>query len=153
MSGEAKVRMSRRYISLIKVLNGRLNHFPSHEQRGLALVIRTKAYSLCDHMVEAQKRFHKGTPLGNLDITHEQLRMHLFTAKELGYFRHPMKDGYDPGMLNDLRHQRLTTLVDQFGQLIGGWQKKLKEEKRLKGERQKEKEKAAQAAGAGQPEQ
>lgn len=132
MSGEAKVRMSRRYISLIKVLNGRLSHFPSHEQRGLALVIRTKAYLLCDHMVEAQKRFHKGTPLNNLDIAHEQLRMHLLTAKELGYFKHPAKSGYAPDMLNDLRHQRLTTLVDEFGQLIGGWQKKIREEKRLK---------------------
>lgn len=143
MSEEPRVRMSRRYISLIKVLNGRLNHFPSHEQRGLALVIRTKAYSLCDHMVEGQKRYHKGTPLNNLDIAHEQLRMHLLTAKELGYFKHPAKKGHTPEALNDLRHLRLTTLVDGFGQLIGGWKNKVK----------KEKEKAAKAAQSGQPEQ
>lgn len=129
MSSSSGVRMSRRYINLIKVLNGRLNHFPSHEQRGLALVIRAKAYALCDHMVEAQKRFHKGTPLNNLDIAHQQLRMHLLTARELGYFSHPQREGKTAEQLNEERYQSLTVLVDEFGRLIGGWKNKAREGK------------------------
>lgn len=136
MSGTNKVKMSRRYLALVAALNNRLDHFPSHEQRALAQVIREKLYSLCDHMVEAQKRYHKNTHLNNLDIAHEQLRMHLFTASQQLYFAHPLPKGLPEHLskselegvmakANQERYEKLTVLVDEFGRLIGGWQKKL----------------------------
>ncbi len=137
MSG--KVKMSRSYLALVVSLNNRLDHFPSHEQRALALIIRQKLYSLCDHMVEAQKRYHKSTHLNNLDIAHEQLRMHLFTASKQLYFANPLPKG-TPANLSDAalkslkeeinldRYSKLTVLVDAVGRLIGGWQKKLAKE-------------------------
>lgn len=118
--------MSRRYLELVKVLNMRLNHFPAYEQKGLALVIREKAYSLCDYMVETQKNFHKKTPINKLDVAHEQMRMHLHTAMEQGYFGHPEKPGKTKEELNRDRHESLSVLVDGFGEMIGGWKKKIK---------------------------
>lgn len=124
---KSKVRMSRRYLALIQLLNIRLNHFPAHEQKGLALIIRQKAYSLCDYMVEAQKRPYKLTHVNNLDVAHEQMRMHLFTAAQQGYFGHPLlKDqSKSKEALNDERYASLTVLVDEFGSMIGGWKKKI----------------------------
>lgn len=126
----SEVKMSRRYLRLIQLLNTRLNHFPAHEQKGLALVIREKAYSLCDHMVESQKRFHKLTHINNLDIAHEQLRMHLFTASQQGYFGHPASKDQSKTkeVLNAERYASLTLLVDEFGRMIGGWKNKILEE-------------------------
>lgn len=49
--------MSRKYIALVSVLNKRLNHFPVSEQKGLVPAIRNKIYLMCDHMIDAQKRF------------------------------------------------------------------------------------------------
>ena len=126
-TNKPRVTMTRRYLALIQLLNKRLNHFPSHEQKGLALVIRQKAYSLCDFMIETQKRHHKLTPINNLDIAHEQLRMHLFVAAQQCYFGHPeSKDGSkSKEQLNKDRFESLTILVDEFGKMIGGWKEKI----------------------------
>lgn len=133
---KSKVRMSRRYLALIQLLNKRLNHFPSHEQNGLALVIRQKAYSLCDFMIETQKRPYKMTHINNLDIAHEQMRMHLFVASQQGYFGHPVSKDNSKSKeeLNSERFASLTVLVDEFGSMIGGWKNKIIEDERSKKE-------------------
>lgn len=136
MTGKAKTVMSRRYLALVKALNNRLDHFPAHEQRSLALVIRNKLYSLCDWTVEGQKRYHKKTAINSLDIAHEQLRMHLFTAYQLGYFSNPIPRSTPKNLskeelqavrdeLNFDRFKKLTVLVDEFGEIIGGWKNSL----------------------------
>lgn len=131
-ANKSRTIMARKYLSLIQLLNKRLNHFPAHEQKGLALVIRQKAYSLCDFMIETQKRHHKMTPINNLDIAHEQLRMHLFMARQQCYFGHPIsKDGSkSKEELNKDRYDSLTILVDEFGKMIGGWKEKIIEEEK-----------------------
>lgn len=146
--------MSRKYIALVSVLNKRLNHFPVSEQKGLVPAIRNKIYLMCDHMIDAQKRFHKMTPINNLDIAHEQLRMHLFVAKCEGYFSHPLPRDLDiskltndeldkvKAKLNRRRHEKLTVLVDEFGKLIGGWKNKIIDEDDARKEAAKNKKEA-----------
>lgn len=127
-SRQQYVKMSRVYINLAKVTNKRLNHFPAHERQGLARIIRDKLYQLCEYQVEAQKRYRKSTALTNLDITHQQLRVHLFVAKEEGYFQHPAcrNNSATPAQLNQDRYDALTTIVDEYGKFIGSWIKKEK---------------------------
>jgi hypothetical protein len=80
-----------RLVMMLKQLNKYLNHFPRSEKYGLSLQIRTAAYEVYGLVVEAQKRHHKKTALSALDIRHEQLRMFVRLAHELGYFQ--FKDG------------------------------------------------------------
>jgi four helix bundle protein len=77
--------LDKKYIDMLKLLNIYLNHFPRHEKYGLALRIRNTAYGLYDLIVEGQKRYYKKTTLTQMDIAHEQLRMQLRLAHELGY--------------------------------------------------------------------
>ncbi len=73
----AEVRMSRKYLDLVSLINKRLNHFPAHERQGLALMLRNKAYLISDYLIDAQKSWHKLTPINRLDTAHEQLRLRL----------------------------------------------------------------------------
>ena len=71
-------------------------------------------------MTEAQKRYHKKTTLTQLDIRHEQLRMLLNLAHELGLFNFSAgrADTSNPGAH---RHLVMLRLVDELGRMIGGW--------------------------------
>ena len=71
-----------------KLLNIYLNHFPKHEKYALSNRIRNTAYDVYDFISEGQKRYHKKTTLTQLDIAHEKLRMQLYLAYELGYFKY-----------------------------------------------------------------
>jgi len=119
----AEANMNRKFIELMKLLNIYLNHFPRHERYALSSRIRNTAYRVYDLMVEAQKRYHKKTTLVNLDIAHEQLRMQLHLANELGYLG--FKDGRSPDedvrLLSAHRYIAISNLVDEFGRMIGGW--------------------------------
>ena len=68
----------------------------------------------------------------DLDITHQKLRMQLYLASELGYFR--FKDGKtaekSPKSLEEHRFEAISKLNDELGKMIGGWINKIKEEKR-----------------------
>lgn len=75
-------------ISLIKLANINLNHFPKHEKYGLSQQIRNTMYDVYDLIIESEKRYQKKTSLTNLDIKHEQLRMQFRLAHELGYFEY-----------------------------------------------------------------
>ena len=73
---------------LIKLANINLNHFPRHEKYGLSQEIRRVMYEVYNLIVEGEKRYHKKTSLTELDIKHQQLRMMLKLAYELGYFKY-----------------------------------------------------------------
>lgn len=124
--------LNRKFMEFAKLMNVYLNHFPRHERYALANRIRNTAYEVYDLISEGQKRYFKKTTLSSLDIAHEQLRMQIFLAYELGYFR--FKDGRhaDKGARH-IEQKRFTTisgLVDELGKMIGAWIKKIKEENR-----------------------
>lgn len=118
-----EAKLDRKFTEMAKLMNIYLNHFPRHEKYGLALEIRRAAYEVYGFIVEAQKRYHKKTTLSNLDIRHEQLRMHLRLANSLGYFE--FKDGRreadDAKALGEHRFLSISRLVDELGRMIGGW--------------------------------
>jgi len=108
---------------MLKLLNIYLNHFPNHEKYALCNQIRNTAYDLYDLIVECQKRYHKKTTLTQLDIKHEQLRLKIRLAHELGYF--VFKDGKKIDKLPEIvalrRLTALQSLIDELGRMIGGW--------------------------------
>lgn len=118
-----EARLDRKFIQFAKQMNLYLNHFPKHEKYGLSQEIRRKAYECYGLIVEAQKRYHKKTALTSLDVSHEQLRMLLRLAFELGYFG--FKEGAEmpKGALGTAEHRylALSRMVDELGRMIGGW--------------------------------
>lgn len=121
LNDEAK--LDHKFLALSKQLNLYLSHFPSHEKYGLALQIRTTLYDVYAIVVECQKRYQKKTSLTNLDIRHEQLRMLIRMAHELGYF------GFENGSkaqesrqnLAEHRYLAISRMIDEIGRMIGGW--------------------------------
>jgi hypothetical protein len=132
MGVHSEPQLYRKMVELLKLLNIYLNHFPKHEKYALCNSIRSTAYGIYDLITEGEKRYLKKTTLTNLDITHEKLRMQLYLAYELGYFR--FKDGKqtDEHFLEREanRYQAITSLNDEIGKMIGGWIKKLKDDNR-----------------------
>ncbi|PIQ01475.1 MAG: four helix bundle protein [Shewanella sp. CG18_big_fil_WC_8_21_14_2_50_42_11] len=113
----------RKYIETVKLLNMYLNHFPNHEKYALCNQIRTTAYRIYDLITEGVKRYQKKTTLRNLDIAHQQLRMQLHLAFELGYFK--FRDGAKVEKANPQeRFMKISALVDELGRMIGAWVKK-----------------------------
>jgi hypothetical protein len=122
MSIHSAAILDRKFIEMLKLLNVYLNHFPRHEKYALCNHIRNTAYHLYDLITETQKRYHKKTTLTEMDITHEQLRMQIRLAFELGYFK--FKDGkiYQDSVEQEVhRIVTLQSLVDEIGRMIGGW--------------------------------
>ena len=127
MAVDSEENLDRKFVLTMKLLNVYLNHFPSHEKHGLALRIRTTAYEMYDYVIEAQKRYHKKTTLTNLDIKHEQLRMQVRLAFELGYFGHPKTEKISTEKLNIKRYLAISLRIDEIGQIIGGWIRSVKQ--------------------------
>ena len=122
MGGIAESKLDKKFIEFSKLMNIYLNHFPAHEKYGLALEIRKAAYDVYGFIVECQKRYYKKTTLTSLDIRHEQLRMLIRLANELGYFG--FKNGkkeQDNKKVAEHRYLHLSLLVDELGRMIGGW--------------------------------
>lgn len=123
MSIHSEAQLNRRFVEMAKLLNIYLNHFPRHEKYALSTRIRNTLYQTYDYITEGQKRYHKKTTLTNLDICHEQLRMQLHLANELGYFR--FRDGKtddkNPDQQARHRYAAISRLVDEIGRMIGGW--------------------------------
>jgi hypothetical protein len=120
MGLDSEARLDRKFIEFTKLMNIYLNHFPAHEKYGLALEIRRAAYDVYALIVECQKRYHKKTTFTNLDIRHEQLRMLVRLANELGYFR--FKDGKkEREQSSDRRYLTISVMIDEIGKMIGGW--------------------------------
>ena len=79
-------------------------------------------------IIEGQKRYHKKTTLTELDIAHEQLRMQLYLAYELGYFK--CKTGSQDSESAQREQRRWLTIsrmCDELGRIIGGWIKSQRE--------------------------
>jgi len=122
MNADREAALVRKFIETSKLINVYLNHFPRHEKYALCSRIRNSAYEVFDLVTEGQKRYHKKTTLTQLDVAHERLRMQLFLAYELGYFK--FKDGRsaaDAAELEAHRWQAISKLVDELGRMIGGW--------------------------------
>ena len=132
MSIHSEAILNRKFMEFIKLLNVYLNHFPKHEKYALSNRIRNTAYEVYDYISESQKRYQKKTTLTNLDIAHEKLRMQIYLAYELGYFRFrdAKEDPESPSKLEEHRYLAITKLNDELGRMIGGWIKKIKEENR-----------------------
>lgn len=120
MGVNAKAVLYRRYIEMTKLLNIYLNHFPRDERYALSNRIRNTAYEVYDCITEAQKKHFKKSPLSNLDVTHERLRMQVFLAYELGYFS--FKDGKRNDKVDEShRYMALSQKIDEIGKIIGAW--------------------------------
>lgn len=125
----AEAQLCRKFTAFAKLLNIYLNHFPRAEKYALANRIRNSAYEVYDLITEAQKRYIKKTTMTGLDIAHERLRMQIYLAYELGYFRY--KDGRqaeDAEKLERHRYSSLGEMVDELGRMIGGWIVKMREQ-------------------------
>jgi four helix bundle protein len=110
----------------ILLMNVHLNHFPKHEKYGLCQQIRTAAYDVYALLVECYKRYHNKTSLGKLDVRHEQLRMLVNLAFELGYYDY--KDN-KRGQTEEnalRRYTALSVLINELGAMIGGWIRSLR---------------------------
>lgn len=121
MGAHDEARLDHKFVLFAKQMNLYLNHFPKHEKYGLALQIRQCAYSVYGLIVEAQKRYHKKTALTQLDIEHEQLRMFLRLAFELGYFGYKDSKSIKEETTAEHRYLAITRMLDELGRMIGGW--------------------------------
>lgn len=121
---QASTIMFNKYFDMVKLLNTQLNHFPKHEKYGLSLKIRNCAYDLYELMIECKKKYYNKTTFTKLDIRHEQLRMFLKLAFDLGYYEYKRNE-----MINNndslRRFMAISSLVNELGRLIGGWIKHL----------------------------
>lgn len=123
MGLHSEARLDNKMMLLIKQLNLYLNHFPKHEKYGLCQQIRNAAYDVYGLIVEAQKRYHKKTTLSSLDIRHEQLRMFVRVAFELGYFgfQNQATSSDDAQELAERRFHTLGVMIDEIGRMLNGW--------------------------------
>lgn len=112
--------MHRKLILFALQLEGYLQHFPNCHKYTLTQSIRQAYLDVYNLTTEAQKRYHKKTTLTQLDIRHEQLRMMVNLAHEMGLFNFSAgrRDNQAPG---DHRYLTLSKLVDELGRMIGGW--------------------------------
>ena len=123
MSIHSEAKLDRKFVDFARQMNLYLNHFPKHEKYGLSLQIRNAAYDVYGYVIESQKRYHKKTSLTNLDVRHEQLRMLIRLAFELGYFEfsNGERSEESPEQLAVKRYTSLSVMVDELGRMIGGW--------------------------------
>jgi len=108
-------------VHMLKLLNIHLNHFPKHEKYGLCQQIRNTAYDMYNITTICQKRYYNKSTLRDLDVKHEQLRMLLKLAFDLGYYKY--KDS--KSSLGDKeafrRYSAISVFIDDIGSMIGGW--------------------------------
>ncbi|WP_104019137.1 four helix bundle protein [Roseovarius nitratireducens] len=111
---------------VIKLLNVHLNHFPRHERYGLCQQIRGAMYDVYALIVECHKRYHNKTSLTRLDVRHEQLRMLVNLAFEMGYYAfHDNKRGRAESEALR-RYTAASILINEVGAMIGGWIRSLR---------------------------
>jgi hypothetical protein len=119
----AEASLHRKLVLFAVQLEGYLAHFPNCHKYTLTQGIRQAYLDVYNLVTEAQKRYHKKTALTQLDVRHEQLRMMLQLAHEMGLF------GFNAGR-RDLqapgghRFLVISRSVDELGRMIGGWLQK-----------------------------
>jgi len=116
----APAALNRRLVLLAKQLEIYLAHFPNCHKYALTQTIRLTFVDMYCLTVEAQKRYHKKTTLGQLDVKHEQLRMLINLAYEMGLFAH-QKGKSEDATVNQHRYLAISRQLDEVGRMIGGW--------------------------------
>ena len=113
----------------IKLMNIHLNHFPNYEKFGLTKEIRGTAYRVYSGIVACQKGYDTYESLRKTDLLHEQLRMLIDLAHELGYynFKDGKRDQSDKEALR--RYTALSCLINEVGAMIGAQITRLRKEK------------------------
>jgi len=121
-SVHAEASLHRKLVLFAVQLEGYLAHFPNCHKFTLTQGIRQAYLDVYNLTTEAQKRYHKKTTLTQLDVRHEQLRMLVHLANELGLFDYSggRRDAAAPGTH---RFVVLLRMVDELGRMIGGWGK------------------------------
>lgn len=116
----AEAGLHRKLVLFGVQLEGYLLHFPHCHKYTITQAIRQAFIDVYNLVTECQKRYQKRTTLTQLDIRHEQLRMLLNLAHELGLFGFTAgrKDAEAPG---ERRHLVILRMVDEIGRMIGGW--------------------------------
>lgn len=119
----AEAGLHRKLVLLAQQLELYLGHFPNCHKYALTQQIRIAYLDVYNLVTEAQKRYHKKTTLTQLDVRHEQLRMLVNLAHELGLFDFSAgrRDADAPGVR---RFLVLSRQIDEVGRMIGGWVKK-----------------------------
>ena len=123
MGQHSEAELNTKFVETAKLMNIYLNHFPKFEKYALAQQIRQCMYEVYALIVEGQKRYHKKTTLSSLDIRHEQLRMFVRVAFELGYFGFKNQGISDnnPDELAERRFHTLGVMIDEIGRMLNGW--------------------------------
>jgi hypothetical protein len=116
----AEAGLHRKLILFAVQLETYLAHFPACHKYTLTQEIRQAWLDVYNLVTEAQKRYHKRTSLAQLDVRHEQLRMMLILAHELGLFDFS-RGKRDPEAPGEHRYLVILRLVDELGKMIGGW--------------------------------
>ena len=118
----AEAGLHRKLVLFAVQLEGYLAHFPNCHKYTLTQGIRQAFLDVYNLVTEAQKRYQKKTTLTQLDVRHEQLRMQVHLAHELGLFGYSSgkRDAQAPG---EHRFLVLLRLLDELGRMIGGWLK------------------------------
>ena len=119
----AQAGLQRKLVLFASQLEGYLRHFPNCHKYTLTQSIRQAFLDVYNLVVEAQKRHHKKTALIALDVRHEQLRMMINLAHEMGLFAHTGGKSTEKD-IGTHRFLTLSRLVDEIGRMIGGWVQK-----------------------------
>lgn len=94
-----------------------LRQFPKHEKFILSAEIRHQIYEIKRNTIRVGKKYTKKTTLTELDIDVEVLRSHIRVAYRLQYIDEHKLDVW-------------MRKVDEIGAIVGGWLKKLTEDKK-----------------------
>lgn len=116
-----------KFVETMRLANVYLNHFPKHERYALCARMRSTAHTVYDLIVEGMKRYHKKTTLTALDIAHEQWRMQVFLAHELGYFGFSKGATDETEGLAEKLYMVLSRHIDELGRMIGAMFNRLPE--------------------------
>lgn len=117
----AESKLHRKLVLFGVALEVRLQHFPACHKYALTQELRRGYVDVYNLVTEAQKRWHKKTTLCSLDIRHEQVRMLLWLAFEMGLFG-AIKGKIEHDQLEaDRKYLHLSALWDEIGAFIGGW--------------------------------
>lgn len=116
----SEANLHRKMILFAKQLELYLAHFPNCHKYTLTREIRQAYVDVYNLITEVNKRYHKKTTLTTLDIRHEQLRMLIHLAHELGLFAYS-GGKKDSAELGDHRFLTIMRWVDEIGRMIGGW--------------------------------
>lgn len=108
------------------LLNVNLNHFPRHEKYGLCQEVRQSVYGVLGGLVECQKKYHNKTSLTKLDVQHEQLRVFVNLAFEMGYFEYEHHKRARTAAEALRRYTAVSVLLNELGAMIGGWIRSLR---------------------------